>query len=249
MTSPTSGLRARLRLCVALGVGRRPSRQRAADRGRARIGQGRRAGRPRRQQGGGSGRRRAGRRDRRRGRRGRRRGRAVTGGNNSNSGNNAKPANDKGGQPAASDKQGAKTAKTAKGTKEAKARKDAQAGPGADTDRCAATDGRTDRLQQRRQYRADQDGAQSHARAGEELVQFLQRHALSRAQRRRPPQSAHRARQARSAGRHHRADAQRGPVPQSTARRISAMSPMPPSRSLRASTTSRSRYSSTKWCA
>ena len=31
---------------------------------------------------------------------------AVTGGNNSNSGNNAKPANDKGGQPAASDKQG-----------------------------------------------------------------------------------------------------------------------------------------------
>jgi LTXXQ motif family protein len=51
---------------------------------------------------------------------------AVTGGNNNNSGNNAKPAgdkpaNDKGAQPAAGDKQGAKTAKSAKGTKEAKA--------------------------------------------------------------------------------------------------------------------------------
>jgi hypothetical protein len=51
---------------------------------------------------------------------------AVTGGNNSNSGNNAKPANDKGGQPAASDKQGAKTAKGAKGAKEAKNAKDAK---------------------------------------------------------------------------------------------------------------------------
>jgi hypothetical protein len=51
---------------------------------------------------------------------------AVTGGNNNKSGTNAKPANDKGGQPAAGDKQGAKTAKSAKGTKEAKAAPDAK---------------------------------------------------------------------------------------------------------------------------
>jgi len=52
---------------------------------------------------------------------------AVTGGgnNNNNSGNNAKAANDKGGQATPGDKQGAKTAKGAKGAKEAKNAKDA----------------------------------------------------------------------------------------------------------------------------
>lgn len=52
---------------------------------------------------------------------------AVTGGgnNNNNSGNNAKPPNDKGGQATPGDKQGAKTAKGAKGAKEAKNAKDA----------------------------------------------------------------------------------------------------------------------------
>ena len=52
---------------------------------------------------------------------------AVTGGgnNNNNSGNNAKAANDKGGQATPGDKQGAKTAKGAKGAKEAKNAKEA----------------------------------------------------------------------------------------------------------------------------
>jgi hypothetical protein len=49
---------------------------------------------------------------------------AVTGNNSTNTNTNAKSANDKGGQPAAGDKQGAKTAKGAKGTKEAKAATD-----------------------------------------------------------------------------------------------------------------------------
>jgi gas vesicle protein len=50
---------------------------------------------------------------------------AVTGGNNNNSNNN-KPANDKSGQAAANDKQGAKNARQAKGAKEVKEAKAVQ---------------------------------------------------------------------------------------------------------------------------
>ena len=46
--------------------------------------------------------------------------------------------------------------------------------------RRAANDGRTDRLQQRRQYRADQEGIKPHARTGEALGRVQQCDALSR---------------------------------------------------------------------
>ena len=118
-------------------------------------------------------------------------------------------------------------------------RQGSQAAGGADPGRRAATDRRADRRQQRCQHRSDQGGIEPHAGAGEELDRLQQRDALSRPQRRRPPQSANCARQARPAGRHHRADAQRSPVSQRSRAWISATSPMPPSRYSPASTTSK----------